>query len=113
MDVSRALGRVAVRPTSVLPLSGRFLRMVRRLVALFGHAPGLWIVYREKLQPELRRANLMAVAATLIAMAAIVCFLDEARWIGVLVAWLVGHLSWGAYLARRLPARAGSDQLGS
>jgi bacteriorhodopsin len=79
--------------------------MVRRLVALIGHVPGLWLVYREALPPELRRTNLIAVAATLIGVLAVVGLADEVGWGDVVFPWLVGHLLWGAYLAWRLPGR--------
>ncbi|GMU64117.1 MAG: hypothetical protein AMXMBFR36_03910 [Acidobacteriota bacterium] len=72
----------------------------RRLVALFLHAPGLWLIFREPLPKELRRPNLVAATATLGAMAA-TFWLAPAPWgrpWGVLAAWLAGHLAWGAYL---------------
>jgi hypothetical protein len=79
--------------------------MMRRLVALVGHAPGLWLAYREPIPPELRRANVVAVMATVVAMAAALVFVDEGGWLRPVVAWLVGHLAWGMFLAWRLPPR--------
>jgi hypothetical protein len=79
----------------------------RRLVALFLHAPGLWLIYREPLPKELRRPNLVAATATLAAMAA-TFWLAPPPWgrpWGVLAAWLAGHLAWGTYLARNLSRR--------
>lgn len=78
--------------------------MLRRLVALFGHVPGLWLVYREPLPRELRVANLVAVVATLVAVLVVVGRADTVGWLDVLVPWLIGHFVWGAYLAWRLPA---------
>ena len=79
--------------------------MMRRLVAFVGHAPGLWLAYREPIPRELRRANVVAVAATIVAMVAAVAFVDAGGWLRPLVPWLVGHLAWGTYLALRLPPR--------
>ena len=79
--------------------------MMRRLVALVGHAPGLWLAYREPVPRELWRANVVAVAATIVAMVASLAFIDEGGWLRPLVPWLVGHFAWGAYLAWRLPPR--------
>ena len=72
----------------------------RRLVAWLGHAPGLWLFYREAVPVGLRRANLVAVLATLIAMTVAALAL-RAAW--VLFAWLAGHVVWGTVLAWRLP----------
>lgn len=73
----------------------------RRLVALFLHAPGLWLIYRERLPRELRRANLVAAAATVVTMAATAWLLPPPwGWPrGVISAWAAGHLAWGTYLA--------------
>lgn len=79
----------------------------RRLIAWLGHAPGLWLVYREPLPRPLWRANALAVGATLAAMAA-----TWALWSGphpaaaVLLVWAVGHVAWGSVLAWRLPPRS-------
>lgn len=78
--------------------------MWRRLVAAFGHAPGLWLVYRESLSDEVKRANVVAVALTIVAMVAAAVLSPEGRrGMAVVVAWLVGHALWGAYLFVRLP----------
>ena len=78
--------------------------MLRRLVALIGHVPGLWLLYRETLPRELRLANLVAVVATLVAVLVVVWRADVVSGLDVVVPWLVGHFVWGAYLAWRLPA---------
>jgi hypothetical protein len=83
----------------------------RRLVALFLHAPGLWLIYREPLPKELRRPNLVAAGATVIVMAATAWLLPPPwGWPrGVLSAWAAGHLAWGAFLMRHAP-RSGSTK---
>lgn len=83
----------------------------RRLVALFLHAPGLWLIYREPLPKELRRPNLVAATATLAAMAATFWLAPPAwgRPWGVLAAWLAGHLGWGACLVAQLSRRQRSS----
>lgn len=84
-------------------LKGRANR--RRLVALFTHAPGLWIFFRERLPAHLLKDNLWALLGTLLAMLApfaIPAFRERAGWLA-LIAWLLGHFAWGVYLAVRLP----------
>jgi hypothetical protein len=78
--------------------------MMRRLVAWLGHAPGLWLAYREPIPRELRGANVAAVVATLIAIGVVAANVDDG-WLRFAVPWLVGHVLWGAYLAWRLPPR--------
>jgi hypothetical protein len=58
------------------------------------------MIYGEPVPKRLRIANLLAVATTAGAMAA-VHLLGAPRWglRGILAAWLAGHLGWGAYLA--------------
>jgi hypothetical protein len=64
-------------------------------VAFVGHVFGLWLAgYR--LGPAKTPANCWAVAATAVAMCA-GALINGAQ--GVLIAWLVGHLAWSAYLA--------------
>lgn len=86
----------------------RHAAALRRLVAFGGHAPALWLFYREALPVPLRRPNVIAVAATLVMMA-VVPFAaraagaaTEAGWL-VLGTWLVGHFAWGTFLAVKLP----------
>src|SRR5262245_58258567 len=56
----------------------RLCRIQRRLVAWLGHAPGLWLCYREPLPRELRAPNARAVAATLVAIGVAVVVVDRA-----------------------------------
>ena len=78
--------------------------MLRRLVALVGHAPGLWLMYREPLPPPVRRPNAVAVALTLMAMATAGLLAPAGqRGMAVLLTWLVGHFAWGIWLAVKLP----------
>jgi hypothetical protein len=79
----------------------------RRLVAFIAHAPGLWLVYREPLPRQLRRGNVLAILVTLAVMGGAWLAADQARRpAAIALAWLAGHLTWGAYLAARLPPRA-------
>jgi hypothetical protein len=87
----------------------------RRLLALVGHAPALWLCYRQPLPRPLWRPNAIAALATLAAMLAAMV---AASWTLLGVAFAVGHMGWGAYLAWRLPnpprghARAAHGRLG-
>jgi hypothetical protein len=70
-----------------------------RLAALFGHAPGLRVLYGWRMPRSLLKRNLLAIALTLAASAI------GLRLSGVpaaLAAFSVGHLSWGVYLAGRV-----------
>lgn len=64
-------------------------------VAFAGHVPGLKIATRVRLTPRLKRVNVVAAVATLVAMA-IAYFVAEpgGRGYAVLIAWLVGHFAW-------------------
>jgi hypothetical protein len=78
--------------------------MWRRVIAMVGHAPALWLVYREPLPRAVRRPNLYAVLATLTAMlVAGVRAPPGGRLTAVLVTWAIGHGLWGIYLFVRLP----------
>ena len=79
----------------------------RRLVALFGHAPALWLVYREPLPKRLRVMNIIAVTATL-GLVIVTYQIAPSPWRvpGALATWLIGHVAWGVYLASRV-GRAG------
>ncbi len=78
--------------------------MLRRIVAFFGHAPALWLLYRETIPTPLRRPNAIAVLLTLSAMAAAYALAPGGSpGMATLVAWIVGHVAWGAFLAIRLP----------
>ena len=63
--------------------------------ALF-HAPGLRLFARRRLTPLAFKLNLVALVAT-----AVVMLLGglERGWVGVLVAWAVGHTLWSITLA--------------
>ena len=68
-------------------------------MAFLFHAPGLWLFYRQKLAPQLQRQNVLAAGATFLAMA--VGFWSQGLW-ALGAAWAVGHVAWGAWLARAL-----------
>lgn len=77
---------------------------LRRTVAFFGHAPGLWLCFGERPSLELRRANRWAILATATAMyAAATLSRPPRKTAHIGLAWLAGHIAWGAYLASRLP----------
>lgn len=67
-----------------------------------GHAPALWLIYREPLPRPLRWPNLIAAAATLASMG-LTYALAPPPWdlLGALIAWVAGHSMWGLYLAAR------------
>lgn len=72
----------------------------RRGLAFVGHAPALWLFYREALPRPMWLPNAVAVLATLVTVAA--------AWrtspLAALGAFVIGHFAWGAFLAWRLPA---------
>lgn len=69
--------------------------------AFFFHAPGLWLFHGARLGPSTARRNVLAVAMTLAAMAA-----SLHTWGGLAcaLAWAIGHVAWGAWLAARVRA---------
>ncbi len=81
--------------------------MLRRCIAALGHAPALWLLYREKLPPPLIRQNVLAVGATLLVVLLAASLAPPGRRVAAAVAaWLCGHLAWGVLLFFRLPTRA-------
>jgi len=83
-----------------MPTSNR----ARRIVALVGHAPALWLCYSEQLSPPLKRANAIAIGLSLAALAVALSIAPPAiskLVVGVIV-WAVCYVGWGAYLAWRL-----------
>lgn len=84
--------------------------MVRRIVAALGHAPALWLFYREALPQPVRRPNVFAAVSTVLAMgAAGVLAPPELRWIAVFWTWAIGHALWGVYLFVKLPPPLSGD----
>jgi hypothetical protein len=84
----------------------RRYRLQRRATAWLIHAPGLWLLYGERLPRTLRRANALAVVLTLVAIA--LAWLRppfEPRALAALAALVTGHVLWGSYLTWRLPSR--------
>ena len=78
--------------------------MLRRVIAAVGHAPALWLVYREPLPKVVRFPNLIAAVVTVGAMVAAYRLAADAEpWMAVLWTWIVGHFAWGAYLFVKLP----------
>jgi RsiW-degrading membrane proteinase PrsW (M82 family) len=110
VDLSRPLDRLSAHGDDSAAVAARLaLRSAQhascRLAAWLGHAPALWLLYREPLPRSLRLPNVLAVLATLAAMAAawfLVADLPQ-RVLAVVATWLVGHVAWGTYLTRRLP----------
>ncbi|MBU1240111.1 hypothetical protein KJ865_10425, partial [Myxococcota bacterium] len=64
--------------------------MLRRAVAFFSHAPGLWLVYGEGLPPALRFPNVFAICLTLAAMSiAFTLAPDGSKALTTVATWLV------------------------
>jgi hypothetical protein len=80
---------------------------MRRLVAVLGHAPGLWLIHRQLLPRRLLVANIMAVAITIVAMAAAYRISAPPWRLGsTLATWGALHLIWGLYLASEIDRSA-------
>lgn len=69
------------------------------LLAFAGHAPGLWLVARHRLDRDTAKLNGLAVALT---VAAVVVAGAARGGRAAFVTWLAGHLVWGAVLALRV-----------
>lgn len=69
--------------------------------AFFFHAPGLRLFHGARLGPSTVRRNVLAIAITLAGMA-----LSLLAWGGLAcaIAWAIGHVAWGAWLAARVHA---------
>ena len=84
-------------------------RRVRQAVAFAGHAPGLWLLFREPVPRALWALNVALLSLTAaVAVTAAVIIEGPARWPSAVGAWAVGHGVWGAILAARLPDVPGS-----
>lgn len=72
------------------------------MIAFLAHAPGLYVLGRRPMSPAYRRWNVIALAATALAMAAAGLALHERgqAGVGIAVAWLLGHTAWSVVLAR-------------
>ena len=83
---------------------------LRRAVVWAGHVPALRLIYGERLPSHLVRPNVAAVAMTL-ASIGIASALAPNGWrlLAGLIAWAVGHVAWGTYLAARLPDKRESS----
>ena len=80
---------------------------MRRAVAFVLHAPGLRLVYSERLTPALARYNALAVIATFgIAYILYDTAPEGEAMTRALIAWCIGHFAWGGYLALNLPEQA-------
>ena len=66
------------------------------VAALLFHAPGLWLLAKQRLSPLAARLNVAALALTLVAM--VVGGLQQGV-LGVVVCWAVGHILWSLTLA--------------
>lgn len=83
---------------------------LRRAVAWLGHAPGLWLCYREPLPRPLRRPNVVAVLGTLAAVTtAVLLAPHDGAALAALLTWATGHVAWGSYLAWHLPSSQPSN----
>lgn len=78
---------------------------MRRVVAFLFHAPGLRLVYAERLSPQLARANTLAVAATVgLMLIGWTTAPADQQVLHATIAFIAGHVTWGGYLAWQLPA---------
>ncbi len=67
------------------------------LLAFLFHAPGLYLLTPYRLSAAQGRTNAVALLLTFAVMG--IGAMQQA-WGFVLVAWLIGHFGWSAYLAR-------------
>jgi len=82
------------------PNQSRSRSVLKSLVAVTLHQPGLWLIYHERVSEALRRRNFIAVLIVLVGMAAVTIIGPrDHRLLAALTVWAVGHLAWGAYLA--------------
>ena len=74
--------------------------MLRALIAITLHRPGLWLFYRIKAPVPVRRKNKLAlIASALVMVCAGLAAPPGFRLAAVLVVWAIAHLAWGVYLA--------------
>src|SRR5882724_11552927 len=71
-------------------------------VAFLFHAPGLWVFCRSRLPKRLVPANIVALALSAILTAVSAALASEHPIWAAIVAWSLGHILWGVYLARAL-----------
>jgi hypothetical protein len=78
----------------------------RLLVAWVGHAPALWLFYREILPRYLVVANAVAILLTATAVAGALVSGWFARPVETALAvWILCHVMWGGYLVWNLRHR--------
>lgn len=73
----------------------------RALVAFLGHGPGLRLFTTWRFDEATWRENLLALGATLVAMAIAGAVAAEPGW-PVFWSWFVGHFCWSGWLAARV-----------
>jgi hypothetical protein len=74
--------------------------LIRAIVAVVFHRPGLWLFYGIRVPVHVQRMNRVAIAAVMLAMAGSAIFVrPQLRVMAVLIAWALGHILWGFYLA--------------
>jgi hypothetical protein len=80
--------------------------MLRALIAIALHRPGLWLFYGIKAPAPVRRKNKVAlVASALVMLGAGLSAPPGWRLTAVLIVWALGHLLWGVYLALAIRVR--------
>lgn len=78
----------------------------RALIAVALHRPGLWLLCGVEVSGHVRRHNAIAVCATaVLAAVATVLAPGGEKLRTALIAFAVGHLLWGLYLARAIHGR--------
>lgn len=74
--------------------------LLKSLVAVTLHRPGLWLIYHERVSETIRRRNSIAALIVAVGMGATAIIVPrDFRLLGALIVWAVGHLGWGTYLA--------------
>jgi hypothetical protein len=82
------------------PNQSRSPSLLKSLVAVTLHRPGLWLIYHERVSETIRRKNSIAALTVAVGTAATAIMVPrDCRLFAALTVWAVGHLAWGTYLA--------------
>lgn len=81
-------------------------RRARQLVAFAGHAPGLWLLFKEPVPRRLWVMNAALLLLTAVLTVVVASLIEGAtRWPAAVGTWALGHTVWGLILAAGLPHR--------
>jgi len=82
------------------PSQSRSRSLLKSLVAVTLHRPGLWLIYHERVSETIRRRNFIAAITVAAGTAATALMVPrDCRLFAALTVWAVGHFAWGTYLA--------------